>query len=1022
MRTSLRLGAITAAVSLLLGVGEVTRTLAAGTTGTIYGTVSDTSGVKIADVAVSATAPSYATKTVTGANGTYAMIGLPPDTYLMSFVKSGFQTATRAGITVTQDQSQDVSVVMQSQPKTLAQIPVRGVMSLMQPSQTSSTYTITGKQTDVLNGVPQQIFEGAVIGSLPGVFFDNFGGILIRGGELNEVGYQLDGVENTEPVTGQFINSLALNGVSRLVLSTGGYDVSNGNTNAGIVNVVAKRGSYPGAGQFTASVNAPNFQHTIGVEYGSSTPDNRFSYYYSFRGIRQVLIAGDGKVIYPTLYGATQDTSGNDNLFNFYYHFGSNNQNELQYFADFGDNLFNRNYGIDPTITPYTSNNTFDRLITGAGSGLFVDPAYGLVDSLVPFPGQAGLRQMTGYWDHEDENHTIQKINYKHQFSATSFFEVTGFRTQSQVNFLLPWNGGALGADFEFVGSDNQGIGFDYNNQINSQNLVSIGGETIFTKPNAYANAPASALFQTPLECGEICAIAGFTTEFNPAMPQGYVGKIQQELGFPAAGPLATIPDSSSLITSNLHRSNIWVKDEFRPSDRWTVVAGLRWDQEVFDFPSNLAALNTQYIVDASGNYVEVPGPTIGTNVTRPSMVSPRVAATYQASARDNFRASYGRNIEFVPMADIESQWNVSTSLKNCTIASGCFAPLPGFGTTNNITNLYQQIIEDLNTHAIAQYSPVLPQTATNADFSWTHEFNHNIETRITPYYRKGQNYVVGNTPILFTLPGNVPVFGTTRNSNAGINQSTGIEFAASRQVAFGLSSLISVSYDNTLANYNSDFFPTTNEAALVIGHLYHVSYIPWVQATANFNYVTRNGWKFIATFPYESGYRYGVGTKTFIFSPTTGQPEQVLNTDLAEGILGNSAAASAYYFTDPANPGTPENPNITGSRGTKEGPDPGSIIGPQILTANFTLAHEIGNGEIGIFANNPFGNFTSASPFTTSNYLNNGFGGYGPGSGNAGAFLQATQPYVFDLNPTSYITYPDGNARLYTFYYTTRI
>src|SRR5262249_50588996 len=158
--------------------------------------------------------------------------------------------------------------------------------------------------------------------------------------------------------------------------------------------------------------------------------------------------------------------------------------------------------------------------------------------------------------------------------------------------------------------------------------------------------------------------------------------------------------------------------------------------------------------------------------------------------------------------------------------------------TTNNINNLYQQIIEDLNTHAIAQFSPVLPQTATNADFSWTHEFGHNIETRITPYWRKGYNYVVGNTPLLFTLPGGTPIFGTTRNSNAGINQNAGIEFAASRQVQFGLSGLISVSYDNTLANYDSDFFPTTNAAALALNHLYHVSYIPWVQATANFQWI----------------------------------------------------------------------------------------------------------------------------------------------------------------------------------------
>jgi hypothetical protein len=451
--------------------------------------------------------------------------------------------------------------------------------------------------------------------------------------------------------------------------------------------------------------------------------------------------------------------------------------------------------------------------------------------------------------------------------------------------------------------------------------------------------------------------------------------------------------------------------------------------------------LNTQYFVEPAsspfaGNFVDVAGPVIGSDVSRPSQISPRIAVSFQANARDNFRASYGRNIEFVPMVSVETRWRVDPSLAGCTIASGCFTPLPGYSPTcvngadpananapcNAINNLYQQTQEDLNTHASAQFSPVRPQTATNADFSWTHDWAHGIETRITPYYRKGQNYVVSNTPILFELPGGTPVFGTTRQSNAGINQSTGVEFAVSRQLTFGLSSLISVTYDNTLANYNSDFFPTTNEAALLAGHLFHVDYIPAVQATANFEYVTRDGWKLIATLPYESGYRYGNGTHTFVFAPDGKTPEYVLNTDLAESALGNNSAASAYYFTDPANPGTIENPNITGSRGTPEGPDPGSLRAPAILTANLTIAHTLGNGEVGVFANNIFGNYTGAFPFSVSNYVNNGLGGYGLGSGNRNAFLAATEPYQFNLNPNSYITYPDGAARLYTFYYSLKI
>jgi hypothetical protein len=1029
MRKSLLMGAtVVALLAVLVASGQGTRTLA-GTTGTVSGTVTDDKGAKLSDVLVNAIAPSYTTKTSTGASGFYSLVGMPPDTYVITFSKSGYAVESRPGVTVTQDQSVVLNVALGPQPKTLGSIAVRATTSLMQPTQTASKYTITGTQADRLNGVPQQIFEGAVIGSLPGVFFDNVGGIIIRGGAINEVGYQLDGVENTEPVTGQFINSLALNGVSRLVVATGGYDVSNGNTNAGIVNVVAKRGTYPGFGETTFALNAPNFQHTFAIEYGGATPNNRFSYYYSFRGIRQTLTAGAPGTFYPILQGGVQDTSGNDNLFNFYYHFGNDNSNEIQYFADFGNNLFNFNYGVNPAITPYASNNQINQLITGSGTFPGGPPNFGLVDAVLPFPGQAGLRQNTGYWDQENENHTIQKINLRRQFNATSFGELSGFRTLSYVLFNTPWNGGFLRDSFEYAISNNLGVTFDYSNQLNQQNLVSVGAETIFTKPNFYANAPTSALFQDPLACGVACVNLGLTGVFNPAAPQGYVTQIQAAQLFPATGPFTFLPDSSSQVIDNIHRSNVWLKDEFRPNDKWTVVAGVRWDQEVYSFPSNVAALNVQYFVNSAGNFVDLAGPTIGTDVSKPSQISPRIALSFQAGSHDNFRASYGKNIEFVPAFSVESRWNISPALAACNIASGCFTPLPGYSPTcvngidpananapcNSISNLYQQSIEDLNTHAVAQFSPVLPQHATNADFSWTHDFSNGWETRVTPYYRKGTNYVVGNAPLLFTLAG-TPVFGTTRNSNAGINQSTGVELAVSRQVNFGLSTLISATYDNTLANYNSDFFPSTNAAALALGHLYHVSYLPAVQANANLAYITRSGWKAILGVPYESGYRYGVGTHTFVFVGST--PTKVLNTDLAANALGLSPAASAYYFTDPTNPGTITNPNITGSRGTPDGPDPGSLIGPQILTVNLTLAHAIGSGEIGVTAFNLLGNYTINNPFTTSNYVNNGFGGYGAGSGLANPLVKALEPYVFDLNPGSYITYPAGPARVYTFYY----
>ena len=198
---------------------------------------------------------------------------------------------------------------------------------------------------------------------------------------------------------------------------------------------------------------------------------------------------------------------------------------------------------------------------------------------------------------------------------------------------------------------------------------------------------------------------------------------------------------------------------------------------------------------------------------------------------------------------------------------------------------------------------------------------------KISPYYRKGTNYVVASSPLLFVLPNGQSVFGSPRESNAGENVNYGIEFAFDRSVTYGLSGFIHGTYDNTLANYDSDFFPSVNPAAVAANHFFHVSYVSPVTATGNLSLNTRGGFHVFANVPFVSGYRYGVGTTTFVF--INGVPTNVPNTDIAQAALGHNAITNAYYFTDPTNPGTLQHPNITASRGTPEGPDPGSLLGP---------------------------------------------------------------------------------------------
>jgi hypothetical protein len=351
--------------------------------------------------------------------------------------------------------------------------------------------------------------------------------------------------------------------------------------------------------------------------------------------------------------------------------------------------------------------------------------------------------------------------------------------------------------------------------------------------------------------------------------------------------------------------------------------------------------------------------------------------------------------------------------------------PQNGNAPCNHITNLYQLDQDIFNSSFFAQYTPVRPQRATNVDASWEHDFGHGLQLKLTPYYRKGVDYVVANTPLLLTLPDGTPVFGSPREVNAGENINTGVEFSLQKLTTYGWSGFLNATYDNTLANYNSDFFPSVNNAALALGHFFHVSYLAPITGAFNLSYDTPRGFHASAEVPYESGYRYGVGTHTFVYV-TNAQgklvPMEVLNTDLAETSLGNNANTSAYYFTDPANPGTIANPNITGSRGTPDGSDPGTLKGPAVATLNLSLAHDIGtNGmEVGFRVSNLFGNYTDAVVGGNSRYRNNGLGGFSSTSGT-NLVNPLYEPYQYPRSPLPFENEPTGSARLWTFFVSTK-
>src|SRR5580698_7851318 len=85
----------------------------AGTTGSISGIVTTSAGTPVAAARVTVISPSQTSSVVTDASGHFTLLSLAPDTYTLTVVKSGFETAATTGISVFADQSQTLRLSMQ---------------------------------------------------------------------------------------------------------------------------------------------------------------------------------------------------------------------------------------------------------------------------------------------------------------------------------------------------------------------------------------------------------------------------------------------------------------------------------------------------------------------------------------------------------------------------------------------------------------------------------------------------------------------------------------------------------------------------------------------------------------------------------------------------------------------------------------------------------------------------------------------------------------------------------------------
>lgn len=304
--------------ALLVGFSSPVPALA-GTTGTIVGRIVDAgSGAAIAGARVSAASPSESASSTTDAGGGFRFLSLTPDTYTVTVERTGYETLSLSGVTVQADQTQTLDRALAPRLARIGGTQARRASDLVRAGTTSDVYSVSGATADAtaaLGGPGGLTNAYSAIASVPGVVLPAaqqgwYQQLSIRGGDIDQIGYELDGI----PVNRVYDNApqtmLSSLGQQELQVYTGGTPASSdGQGLSGYVNQVIKSGTYPGFAQLSGGVGAPSYFNRLSFEAGGSTPSRSFSYYVglaganqNYRYVDQFNGVSDPQLFYPIAY------------------------------------------------------------------------------------------------------------------------------------------------------------------------------------------------------------------------------------------------------------------------------------------------------------------------------------------------------------------------------------------------------------------------------------------------------------------------------------------------------------------------------------------------------------------------------------------------------------------------------------------------------------------------------------------------------------------------------------------------
>jgi hypothetical protein len=213
-------------------------------TGTLYGKVTDESGLAVPGATITVTSPQLikdAEVRVTGERGTYRVPALPPGTYSVKAEVAGFQTVTYADIVLQAGSSIGVDFVLKLSPVEET-VTVTGESPLVDVKSAQTMRTVL---SEVVENIPIGRRFSDLITTAAGVLDSEYGfapAQTVHGSSVRDNLFNVDGAGANDTTVGYMSMDVPYDIMEEVQITTGGISAEFGQASGAVFNFITKSG------------------------------------------------------------------------------------------------------------------------------------------------------------------------------------------------------------------------------------------------------------------------------------------------------------------------------------------------------------------------------------------------------------------------------------------------------------------------------------------------------------------------------------------------------------------------------------------------------------------------------------------------------------------------------------------------------------------------------------------------------------------------------------------------------------